>query len=444
MMQRIITVSDLHLAVPGPLNNFHAGPKLATFFAAQARSGTTLVLAGDVFDLLQTPGYPAVLDLHRAPNLVERTFEAIAREPWGRALFDALASVLDMGGELVVMPGNHDPELAHPATRSLLLKQLGFHDHPGLHVHATREPWRASVGNWQVVIGHGHRADAWNAIEPEALLGALSRGESSLPLPPGSRLVTDVLNVFKEVRDPSTGNPRFPFIDLLKPETPAVPLLLLYLDRQLALRCLPSALGLSAERFVRSVKQWLADGPVLAEGPRAAVSSDPCDDLARSFVTGFDAAERSNPGTSARRLEAWLTSDGGEVAGADMLAQHGGIDRVVLRAFLIAASGRGSFFDPRTPSPEDQAIIDEHLSSVSGPTAVIAGHTHAAREIVLSDHRVYINTGTWTDLMRFPTADDETALRTWIDELDAGRVPRFRKLTYAEVTSQGPVLREYE
>ncbi len=70
---------------------------------------------------------------------------------------------------------------------------------------------------------------------------------------------------------------------------------------------------------------------------------------------------------------------------------------------------------------------------------VIAGHTHAAREIRDGD-RLYLNTGTWSDLMRMPRLEDRVAVEHFAGELAAGRVPRVRRPTYAEVTEDGPKL----
>jgi hypothetical protein len=38
---------------------------------------------------------------------------------------------------------------------------------------------------------------------------------------------------------------------------------------------------------------------------------------------------------------------------------------------------------------------------------------------------------------------DAAAAEAWIDELEAGRVGRRKRLTYAEVTADGAFLREY-
>jgi hypothetical protein len=44
-MTRVVVLSDLHLAIPGPLNNFHTGDTLASFLAEQVRPDTTQRIA---------------------------------------------------------------------------------------------------------------------------------------------------------------------------------------------------------------------------------------------------------------------------------------------------------------------------------------------------------------------------------------------------------------
>ena len=65
-----------------------------------------------------------------------------------------------------------------------------------------------------------------------------------------------------------------------------------------------------------------------------------------------------------------------------------------------------------------------------------ATRTPRAR-IDLGDGRVYLNTGTWMDLMKLPPLGDDAAAEAWIDQLEAGDVERVRRRTYAEVTEEG-------
>lgn len=441
-MTRILVVSDLHLAVPGPLNNFDAGDDLAALLADHAHPDTTLVLAGDVFDFLQLDGRPPILSGAQMPGQIQQTLDALAGFAWGRHFFAALQKLLSQGGHCVVLPGNHDPELAHPCFAQKLLAMGGLpSNHPGLSVH-TSGPWQTQVGSRTVIIGHGHRGDHWNDINPTAVQAAVAGTDCELP--PGSRLVTNVLNAFKEQRT-AQGKLRFPFVDLLKPEMPAVPLLLLYLDRKLAMQHLPQALGLTAEALATRLANVLLGTAKLTHDtspnhPDASL----IDDVARALAQTYSDAQKRNPARHADELIEWLESDPSEESspGRGMLAAHGGMRARMLRAFLHVASDNGRFFDRSHRSHDDDRIIKDYLPAGGPPRVVIAGHTHAAREIWTSPEHVYLNTGTWTDLMAFPSAVNDGVLQEWIDQLESGSVARIKRLTWAEVTSERVVLHE--
>lgn len=66
-----------------------------------------------------------------------------------------------------------------------------------------------------------------------------------------------------------------------------------------------------------------------------------------------------------------------------------------------------------------------------------AGHTHAAREI-RDGERVYLNTGTWSDLMRLPRLADRAAVERFAEDLATNQMKRIQRPTYAEVTAEGP------
>ncbi len=107
-------------------------------------------------------------------------------------------------------------------------------------------------------------------------------------------------------------------------------------------------------------------------------------------------------------------------------------------------AGRGrNYFDWNWPSKTDQKIIAETLPDGCGPKVAICGHTHAARQIRLKDERMFINTGTWTDLIDFSGLSDDTdeATREFIDQVEQHAVPMANRLTYAEVTEAGGSLK---
>lgn len=443
MTQRIVVLSDLHLAPAGPLNNFWASAELSDFLQAHTRADTTLVFAGDTFDLLQLPDRAPYLNFSTAPDLLYSFLGRISETPDGARLLKALRTAILEASQLVMIPGNHDPELFHPLCRDALLRALDLRSaEANLSVYTAESPWGATVGQWQVIIGHGHRGDYWNDIKPESLYRAISTGAESIPLPPGSRLVIDVLQKFAHARDPKSGQQRFSFIDLLKPETPAVPLLLLYIDLSLALQHLPTALNISALSLTRAIRKRLQRSPNLSPTRHAPTDPNESEEVAAALLDGMEPAILASPESVMQALTAWLEGQK-DVHKPGTLASHGGLWRQIMRAILRYISHQNRFFLRGEASAHDLAIIEETLPANSGPRVVITGHSHAAREISLSGSRTYLNTGTWTDLIRLPAIDDDHAIQHFIDALEIGVVERLRSLTYAEVTSDGGKLLDW-
>jgi UDP-2,3-diacylglucosamine pyrophosphatase LpxH len=426
----VAVLSDLHISPPGPLASFHAGAELAGLLPRLRpdHGVSTLVLAGDSFDFLALPAATPVMAPEAVPGLVDAAFTAIAAHAWGQSIFDALGELARAGTQLVLIPGNHDPELAHPAVGDLVRARCGLAaGDPRLAIFLGPGPWRAVVGSREVIVGHGHRGDPWNDIDPAMVLHhATTNPPLQLALPLGSRLVVGAMRAFRD---------RYPFVDALKPESPGVPLLLFYLAPLLALRHIPGVAGLGARALVGGLQRRIAGGPTLAPGA-ASVAAAPASDvdlLAAALLDALPPEDRS-AGTIAE-VEGWLA---GHVAAAaaGTLALHGGA-RYFLRAALRLLSHHGTAFDPTKLDAIDQAIIDEHLPLGGPPRVVIAGHTHAARQVRLDADRTYLNTGTWSDLIPWPPLGSDAHARAFIDELEAHQVPMLRRLTWALVDDRG-------
>jgi UDP-2,3-diacylglucosamine pyrophosphatase LpxH len=432
--ERIVVVSDLHMAPPGPLDSFRTGHVLADLVdslraADVPADRTLLVMNGDTLDFLQIEDRPAMLDAAGVAALVERVLAAIGDTDWGKRLYDALTRFTDRGGHWLVIPGNHDPELHHPDAAAMLARATGA-DPACVTIHGAAEPWRTALGNREIVIGHGHRSDPFNDIDPTAWQAAMARGQQTPWLPPGSRLVLDTVNAFKRAGHG--------FVDALKPEMPGVLLLLLYIDRALASRHLPGVAGHGAVALLRAVRRAIqGSGPALAPG--SADPREPADLLVQALQDALSPEERPAAASRLRDFEDWLEHGDTAAAPAGSLAGHGGFRAWLLRKALRLLSYDYSFFDPGALGSEDRAIIDELLPEGGPARVVVAGHTHAARYRVMASGRVYINTGTWTDLMRLPGPDDDLA--AWIDALEAGRVDRVQLPSFADITAEDAVLR---
>lgn len=406
---------------------------------AGPRQPLTLVLNGDTFDLLQVDPRPGTLDLARGDTLLETALTGLFATLGGTALREVLRHLLDAGDKIVLIPGNHDAELYQPRCREVLLRALGLpEDHPGLELFLTPGPWTTQVGRWEVVVAHGHRADAFNDVDPHQARAAVCDGSPPLPLPPGSRLVLETIHLLKHAVDPDSGRPRFPFMDFLHPDW-AVFYALVALDPGLAGRRIPSALVPLSKGLLRAVRRKLQSSPVL--GPVAGEEVTLESLMADVLVAEMSPEQRNAPDLVNSQLEQWLK--GIPPGRAGTLASGGGWVRDWICARLCRLSLDRTFFDLTAESKLDRACINDGLPLHSGPRALIVGHTHAARARPLMDERVYLNTGTWIPLMDLPLLETNAQAYAWLEQLAAGTAPSRLRQTWAEVTDAGPSLWEW-
>ncbi len=439
---RLLVFSDLHMAPPGPLNNFLAGPPLAACLRAQCRPDTLLVLNGDIFDFLQVERHPRQFAPARLPSLIAGMLTQVSQTPWGREVFDAIGGHLAAGGRCVYLPGNHDPEMAHPAAEGALRRALGLaSDDERLSIHVGSAPLEVTVGRWQVLIGHGHRGDSWNNIDVGQVRRAAAEGAEPPSLPPGSLLVLDTINALKSQPNKRTGLP-YAFVDLLKPETLAILSLLLWVEPEVTIRHFPGYMGNQTQAFIGKIRKFLKPRQPL--GPPALQpiqqSEELLDVLASAFVASLTESERQgDPELLHMELENFFEGRGR--AGAGKLA-GGGRGHDWFGRLVYEQTRR--FFELEHQDEVAQDIIRMHLPEGSGPRIVICGHTHAARSCALPGDRLYLNTGTWTDLMHFSEIFNFKDLHASRERFLRNQVPRLQRLSYAEVTPEGGALAWHE
>lgn len=419
-------MSDLHLAPPGDLLAFRAHEPLVALldFIAAGSGAQQVVLNGDVFDFLQLPGYSA-FSLPLAPARLAAILDALAAEPPTRNIVAALQRLTAAGHGLHCLPGNHDPELNLAPVQALLRERLGASQalEPGCGV------WRMQAGGRQVIGRHGHDSDPFNRIASAQVLAAQRNGDETVALPPGSKLVLDVINPYRRAQE-ADGQPRFPFIDLL-PSEMAVVLALLYLDPQLAMRRLNAVLGAGSRVLARLVEQRLAPRQSLLGNGGGAADTTPLDGVAAALVDGMDDTERAAPLIMATDLRTYLdhtpSARDGLLAGG-----QGRIRRMVLRAFCRAlAAGHSAVL----PSEPDE-LAKQVLGTWGRNGIVLTGHTHAAKHIV-HENGVYLNTGTWQDRLQVPTTLDETSVADWLGRLQRDELPRWRGCPVAHIDADG-------
>lgn len=437
MNERAIVISDIHLSQPPmPLMMRHPAA-LANFIGdlprrAHPNERVHLIVAGDFIDFLAMQPFDAItLDSAVAGR---KLLDALAGE--NACVVEALRSASRDGVRLVVMAGNHDLELAHPAVQNAFMELLGdIPMRPEFIVHG--QAWRRGG----LLVEHGNRYDGANENDWDGmreLVSSQSRGQAlhtrdkfnfgQLVHPSaGSQLVTQVLNSVRH---------RYPFVPLMQPEGVLTALLL---------RVLEPSLGFDWKKVARLLQTQEAAQRNAPSGRRniAATTQDGDAELDRVF--GEEYRSLLQP-AAMREIGAtdWLRLFASERA--DSIAQ-------CLRRGEVPSSG----VLQRLQLLLRRMHLDEAAFSLSGDTGelgaaaammhgregiqtVVMGHTHVPRQVGDAPIPSYINTGTWTDFVRVPpeamidSANGRNALSTFLGNMcrdDAAS--RTFEPTFAEI-----------
>ena len=447
MKTRVLVISDLHLggapaAAGKPAFQMCTAPGRAALvrfidWATTTKppdGGTHLVIAGDVVDFLAQDDDGRFLAFTADDRVASRKLAAIVEST--AEIWQALRRFVAAGHALTIMLGNHDLELSLPAPRRQLLDLLG----PG-RVEFLYDNQAFTLG--RVLVEHGNRYDDWNAVPHDDLRevrSRVSRGEPAEfdPLP-GSRLVVDLVN-------PTKGT--LAFVDLLKPEDAALlPLLALlapvrYTQAVTALKQRVRALRVrygndgdpKDRNFVGA--SFASAGVVAGALGTGSATDDALLALADRAAAGGDAGMVGAVGSFFERWQRDL-ADAYRERQLDLLL-------AVLRA-LHHAQERA--FDVESESETYLAPATE--TARRGYDVVVYGHTHLAKRVPLRgrlghdgvpvpDGAVYLNSGTWADLMALPAgisgadgspaaADARARLGAFADDLAAHRVDGWRR-----------------
>ena len=433
MRTTLYVISDLHLGGAPSADGkpgFQICPPrtqalLAAFIdrlpAASTNSDVRLVLAGDIVDFLAEEPFQAfTADPGAARTKLGEILDRTA------PVWNALRRfVAERKGDLTLMLGNHDIELALPGTRQLFLERLGSG-----RIDFIYDNEAFTCG--PVLVEHGNRFDEWNAVPHGALRRVRSQLSRTLPLRPefpalpGSRLVVDVMNPLKQ---------QYAFIDLLKPEDAgALPIV--------------AALGAGGVRevwqfFQRYRQTWSVDydenrEPLDQEYIGAGDQSDQqMFDLAQDIASGGDASQVGAVGDFLQG-----------VAGAVTEKVRAARREALFKAFRGSAGRHRDAFD--VGKENDTYLVPARAAAASGFQVVVYGHTHLAKRIDLgtsgSGFPVYLNTGTWADLMRVPDAiwsasEDQARkeLAAFVADLESNKLEKWRRgvPTYARIEIDG-------
>jgi UDP-2,3-diacylglucosamine pyrophosphatase LpxH len=407
---RAVILSDIHLGPGNDFSTFRDDRALAAFLdhlAAPAEPRTELILAGDCFDFLQIDGY-AGFDATKAAERLEILLGSKRTAPVIAALRRFAARP---GSEITLLAGNHDPEMLVPEVRACFAAAI---DREGSVLHADDTPLRLAEGQrpavWGRALGddahpvwvvHGDRWDPANMIDRDAVRGAVHRGQP-VALPVGSHLVFEVLQKIKV-------DPRRRWVDELKPEG-GVFLLLLYLDFATTSAFLWKHYRIGGDLISAMTRAALRRGPLFGPGEEPPAELDTQGLLAALLADDLRGRGAVEQETLLTQLDAAFEGEAPSAAGT--LAAHGGVPRMLLRAWLAWMRHADRFQDRAGP---DSIPVAAARYLPEGLAAFIAGHTHGPRSRP-DLQPAYFNTGTWIPVGAIPPGD----LRERIDQLDEG------------------------
>jgi UDP-2,3-diacylglucosamine pyrophosphatase LpxH len=326
------------------------------------------------------------------------------------------------------MLGNHDVELCLPGVRQTFLDTLGEG-----RVEFLYDNEAFTLG--PVLIEHGNRYDEWNAVRYGALRrvrSQLSRGivAKEFPTPPGSQLVAEVMNRLKA---------EYSFIDLLKPEDAGVMPIL-------------AALGAGSLRDV-----WRFFGKY--RQTREVEFDDDRQPMDETYIGGphdpdqemFNLAEAIAAGGDATQVSAFSDALHGTRATVSAAVREYR-RRALLKALRALVTHHRLTFEVDHENP--LYLAGAKASAGRGYKVVVYGHTHLVKRISLNGIAgatlpVYVNTGTWSDLIRIPddVCGEQGAARLALDEfvadLESDHIGRWRRFvpTFARIEVDGDAIR---
>ncbi|HEY9282876.1 MAG TPA: metallophosphoesterase [Pyrinomonadaceae bacterium] len=421
----VIVISDVHLSTKkGGAGKdgqelFQADEALGQFLTWVLREAadSLVVLNGDILDYLSiSPGPEAKTAVTDFLHLPERTRAIVEDHP---AVFDALARLAaSPRHQIVFTAGNHDPELIFPSVQQVIEKRLSNSaSAPPLRWFVQGDALALQVGAARTIVEHGDVLDAWNRVDRSAMRSAVSLASRGLlshhryQAPPGSRLVLDCLISLKQ---------DYPWVELLKPETSTVPHLLRYYLPKERLPEFKDALF----SYIQAAKNHLVVQLCEEVGPH---------ELFMEAAGELAGAESDSALGHFRKL--WN----------DLNRQATALRKNSLISRLRQAAVKDSFFDVAAADAGTYKVLSFLVGN--GADLLIHGHTHSAKAYKVAARAadgdkdgLYLNSGTWAQLMRLPAHDGgDDVWQQFLDDLEGGEARGFangfQRLTFARVSS---------
>lgn len=397
--QDVIVISDLHLSSEEPgqgLSGDDAALEQFLLWIGAQTKNCVVVLNGDILDFLfaeSNPGFDA-------DKLGTETDAILKRHD---TIFKALARLAcSPSHSLVVLSGNHDPELIFPGVRQKIEAALSVNGHrPHVTWLVYGEALLLEIGDAKALIEHGDRLDSWNEIDRDKLNSAASLGTRGLinyhdyAPPLGSRLVSEHLVRLRK---------EFPWVELLKPEREAMlPLL----------------------RFSTSLTQKAEHAGALNLFFHAE---------AKSKLTRL--RQKHDPAAKFRKAEGDEFSIGGKIKNMAqaILDAHGEVKLAQLVKDLQKASKNDSFFKEDVADGDYQS--DQEFLLRNGANLLIHGHTHSAKAYRVGDG-MYFNSGTWARMLKLPSHNgDKKVWEKFLASIKNNTYQTVERPTYVRLTGE--------
>ena len=422
MKKTIFVISDLHLGGAPESDgkrsfqmcSLAGQARLAEFirYVADQRSRDReihLVLNGDIVDFLAEEEFAPFTEKdeiagEKLGHIFQRTED----------VWESLEAYVRSGAKLTLLLGNHDIELSLPTPRRLLLNRLG----PG-RIEFIYDNQAFVEG--PVLIEHGNRYDSWNIISHDNLRevrSAMSRGESppKFESPAGSQLVFKVMNKIKA---------KYPFVDLLKPEDAALLPLLAVLEPQLLKNEWNNIIPLWRKQHQIQFDGQGVPADLANIAAPVAARNEQMLNLAQQLAQTEDEANIGFIEDVKSFWELWrLAASRNE---KDLQLER------LYKALHARAEATWQAFDVNREI--EQVLRPARAAANRGFKVVVFGHTHLVKRVSLNDQgAVYLNTGTWADLMQVPEAvlsgDEAEAkwkLEQFANDLATNRLENWRR-----------------
>lgn len=427
-----IIISDLHVGGGTNLDIFHSQSPLADFLKSAGDEPQTLIINGDFVDFLAVEPY-GVFSRQAAQRKIERIIAA----PGNSALWEGFRAFLAANTEnrIDILLGNHDLEIIFEEVQEAMRGVMAAKGEGERVVFITERVshQKVKVGGVHVHVEHGFQYDPYNWYDQDELVKATIYGSSgeNFEIPVGSRLVYETLNKL---------TPEHPFVPLIKPET-AVFYILLALAPKEAAKHVGSLGGLLGGNFFNRLKirlrsqQFGPPAPVDMSAGRAALVPQ----LTNLFL------DRDMGLETIKAVEEYVGEGSGQQPGRALSFGHFSSAARKAKLFLLRKGLQGlkeqrdTFFD--TNASDDFNLALEGILDLNARVAIL-GHSHGRKltELTAPDDSgrklLYLNTGTWADLLDFDLEQlrDDDALESWLDDLDNRRFKPSLYFTFARVS----------